>query len=140
MAETGTAVASSARSGSLRNSEAATDSEMNAWLGEVMLLTARRKEDDDDLAARLHVYTRRLSEYPKDMVRAVLREWPNRNKFFPTWCELKAALYEMHPKPDRAVACLPRPELTPEERAERKRRAEELKSIAKRIGAQGKHK
>jgi len=60
------------------------------WVAELSVITAPRKSDGMTMELMLAAYSRRLAEYPADMVREVLilRTW----KFFPTWAELKEAL------------------------------------------------
>ncbi len=56
------------------------------WLAELSVITAKRADDQMSEALRLEAYTRRLREYPTDVVRHALLG--NRWKFWPTWAEL----------------------------------------------------
>jgi hypothetical protein len=60
------------------------------WLAELSVISARRADDDMSETLRLHAYTRRLSEYPADVVKMALldKTW----RFFPTWADLHDVL------------------------------------------------
>jgi hypothetical protein len=60
------------------------------WIAELSVISARRADDDMSETLRLHAYTRRLSEYPADVVKMALldKTW----RFFPTWAELHEVL------------------------------------------------
>lgn len=45
---------------------------------------------DDDLALQIESYTRRLLDYPLRAVLKVIRRWPDENRFWPAWQELRA--------------------------------------------------
>ena len=62
------------------------------WVTICAVLTAQPRDDDMSAELKLRAYVEKLSEYPGDVVREVLNEWPGRSKWFPTWAELKAAL------------------------------------------------
>lgn len=64
----------------------AKDEEIHLWLADLSAVTARRSEGEAEGVLTLAAYTDRLSKYPGDIVRHVLREW--RGKWFPTWGEL----------------------------------------------------
>lgn len=67
--------------------------ELVVLLGEVRFLTAMPRDLTlDDLTAQLALYARKLQHYPADVVRHTLRTWPDGNKFWPTWAELKPDL------------------------------------------------
>lgn len=57
-------------------------------LTETFIRTAPRAQTTDDLKLRLAVYESDLSEYPADIVRYALREWPKHNVFWPVTKEL----------------------------------------------------
>lgn len=57
-------------------------------LAELSVITARRADSDLEEALRLEAYTRRLVDYPADVVRQALLV--HRWKFWPTWAELAA--------------------------------------------------
>lgn len=67
-------------------------SQIEAWLAELSVITAKRPGDDFEEALRLSAYTSRLSDFPADVVRYALLERPWR--FFPTWEELSVACRE----------------------------------------------
>jgi len=55
-------------------------------------LTIPRKESQGEYDMTLEAYTEQLKDYPADAVIDVLRSAPGRNKFFPSWFELKEML------------------------------------------------
>ena len=55
-------------------------------------LCKRRSETDDDTVLTMSAFLDKLKEYPADAVRKVLEDWPNQNRFTPTWAELKVDL------------------------------------------------
>jgi hypothetical protein len=71
----------------------ASQDQIEAWVAELWVITAHAKSDEMTLELMLKAYTKRLSEYPADIVREVLlvRVW----KFFPTWADLAEALDAM---------------------------------------------
>jgi len=105
----------------------ATREKIEQWVAELSVITAPRKSDGITMELTLAAYSKRLAEYPADMVREVLiiRTW----KFFPTWAELKEVLdtmladrrailaaCEVVPQPE-PVHATQRETLTPEQRA-----------------------
>jgi hypothetical protein len=68
----------------------ATDDQMDEWLTELMLVSARRAADTDTVDLTMEAYIKRLRPYPGDVVREVLQSWSG--KWFPTWGELKEVL------------------------------------------------
>lgn len=54
------------------------------------LVQSRQSEAETRL--RVAAYVDRLAEYPADVVAAVLRAWPDNNKFWPAWFELREEL------------------------------------------------
>lgn len=50
-------------------------------------LTVRRA--DDAAAVTIAAYKSVLSRYPLDVALQALRDWPERNRFFPAWAELR---------------------------------------------------
>ena len=64
----------------------APENEIHEWLAELQVITVRTREDDVTTALKVKAYTARLSNYPADMVKAVLLGW--RGKYWPTWGEL----------------------------------------------------
>ncbi|MGE0830820.1 MAG: hypothetical protein AB7O04_15910 [Hyphomonadaceae bacterium] len=67
-------------------------------LAELALLVEKRENDDDISEARMAAYLQRLQAYPGDIVLFVLKAWPDRSKFWPTWAELREALDERFAK------------------------------------------
>jgi hypothetical protein len=61
--------------------------ELEAWLAELSVITARRQDDEFTEELRLKAYTSRLSAYPADVVHAALlvEAW----RFWPSWVELE---------------------------------------------------
>lgn len=68
----------------------ADDAMIAAAVGECAALTAPRNGESADVVLR--AYLSRLKGWPADVVLTVLREWPKRSKWFPTWQELESAL------------------------------------------------
>ena len=60
---------------------------IEGWLAELSVIVAKRQDDDFTETLRLEAYTKRLMEYPADVVRHALVEktW----RFWPSWDELK---------------------------------------------------
>lgn len=63
-----------------------TRDQIEGWLAELSVITARRRDDDMTEALRLGAYASRLNDYPADVVRhaLVVHRW----KFFPPWIEV----------------------------------------------------
>lgn len=61
-------------------------------LAECWALCKRRNEDEDDTALTLGALIDRIKVYPGDIVLEALAEWPNKNKFTPSWAELREIL------------------------------------------------
>lgn len=59
-----------------------------AELTRVRALTISRDQSTADLELVAAAYADELREYPVDVVREVLREWPRTHRFWPTLCEL----------------------------------------------------
>jgi len=68
----------------------ASDREMAIWLAELSTISVRRSESAQEGALAITAYTRRLRDYPGDIVRDTLLNWAG--KWFPTWAELKEIL------------------------------------------------
>lgn len=122
------------------------------WLAELSVISAKRVDDDFSEELRLTAYTRRLGEYPADMVRHVLlvERW----RFFPTWQELAERLDAMKAERERVIrtvqsrarqaACAKEqadlePEISEEEREKRRQRMAEaaektLKAMRRNMG------
>lgn len=61
-------------------------------LAKVYYLTASKKEDGEDLTLRFAAWEDQLSAFPGDVVLAVLRDWPNDNRYWPTWDAIRPKL------------------------------------------------
>ena len=59
---------------------------------EVFTLTKMRGSNQIELDFAVRAYAARLADYPADTVFAVLKDWPNRSKWWPSWCEIKEQL------------------------------------------------
>lgn len=79
-----------------------------AELARLRALTKARAEDANDLEMLAHVYAEELSRYPGDVVRAALRSWTRREKWWPAWAELKAELDRMTRKREALCGALKR--------------------------------
>lgn len=53
-------------------------------------LCSRRSDAEDDTKFLAALLLARLAEYPADVARAAMRRWTDREKWFPSWAELKA--------------------------------------------------
>lgn len=60
---------------------------MDAALAYCEALTKRRADDAAEVTAQ--AYKSALARYPMDVALQVLREWPERNPWFPSWSELR---------------------------------------------------
>ena len=67
----------------------ATPAQLFEWLGALGLKTIQRKQDQASMDLTLRVYVTELSKYPAGVVQQVLEAWPERNKWWPAWAELK---------------------------------------------------
>lgn len=72
-------------------------------LAKLSALVAQRADSDAGAEVQLAAYAERLREYPADIVAEVLRDWPNRSQWWPTWFELRERL---EPKLQRRLAML----------------------------------
>jgi hypothetical protein len=68
----------------------ASNADMELWIAELSLITAKRNTSDAAAELLLTAYTTRLANYPGDIVRETLQTWAG--KWFPTWGELKEIL------------------------------------------------
>ena len=93
--------------------------QIEAWLAELSVIAPRRVGDEFEEALRLSAYTRRLGEYPADVVRYALIERPWR--FFPSWAELDSACKEVVTKRKAMMAALEREDRKPSHRREERR-------------------
>lgn len=70
--------------------EAAPRDVVLAKLAELWALTKQRGTDADDMKLMLGAFGSRLMEYPEDVVREACDRWGRREKWWPSWAELKA--------------------------------------------------
>lgn len=61
--------------------------ELTALLGELRVTTRSKAESAVITELQLEVYARKLSQWPADVVRALLTQWAEGNDFWPTWHE-----------------------------------------------------
>lgn len=71
----------------------ANDQKIIEWLTICAALTVDKKEDAASSEVRLHAYVSKLRQYPGDVVRKTLDEWPDRSKWFPAWEDLAKAMH-----------------------------------------------
>jgi len=62
------------------------------WVSDMAAETAIKAGTQDDNEQRLALMVGRLEGYPADIVREVCRQWPTKNKWWPTWFDLQNAL------------------------------------------------
>jgi len=73
--------------------EPASEAEIERTLAVVSQLVARGRGGDDEAAdLQLEAYVAKLRRYPADIALAVLNRWPDTERFWPTWSEIKARL------------------------------------------------
>ena len=67
--------------------------ELEGWLAELAVITAKRVGDEFEETLRLEAYASRLRKYPADVARAALldRSW----RFWPSWAELEAVCFQL---------------------------------------------
>lgn len=63
-----------------------------AELARLRLLVTVRAEQEKSLEALAIAFAEEMAEYPPDIVRGVIREWGRREKWWPSWAELKERL------------------------------------------------
>lgn len=66
--------------------------EIMAELARMRLIVKVRAEQEQDLAAIAVIFAEEMAEYPPDIVRHALRGWTKREKWWPSWAELKELL------------------------------------------------
>lgn len=71
----------------------ASEEQLEVWLAELAVKTARRKSSDIGAEMAVSVYVAGLSKYPADTVRHVLTNY--RGQWWPTWGELADRLDEL---------------------------------------------
>ena len=62
------------------------------WLTICAVLTAAPRDDDMTAEFRMKVFAGELANYPGDIVRQALSDWPHKSKWFPAWRELQDVL------------------------------------------------
>ena len=62
--------------------------EILEWLAELKLLTRTRTMTDRELGLTFASLADRLADYPGEIVRTVLKRWPENSQWFPTLNEL----------------------------------------------------
>lgn len=71
-------------------SKAASPADLIRALTEVSAITAKKADGDAVNDVMLRAMALRLEEYPADVAIRAVRSWPDKSKWFPTWCEIKA--------------------------------------------------
>lgn len=56
------------------------------------VMTRVKDTGDDNAEFQIRVYADKLSKFPADAVKAVLRAWPDHSPWWPSWNELKVGL------------------------------------------------
>ncbi len=77
-------------------------SQIEGWLAELSTLVITRRQDGFSADLTLGVWTERLSQYPADVVRHTLRQWPDIGarvsslktsaKYWPAWADISPLL------------------------------------------------
>lgn len=92
--------------------------DVEAWLAELSVIVAKRRDDEFTEGLRLEAYASRLRRYPIDVVKSVVlsRTW----KFWPSWSELEQACEQLTAPRRAMLAALDRRAATaePHERRE----------------------
>jgi len=101
--------------------------EIEGWLAELSVITAKRQDDGFAEELRVTAYSSRLSRYPADVVRSVLLK--STYRFFPTWDELEKRCAAMTGPRLHMIAALERGP-TPEESKRRPATDDEKARIA----------
>ncbi len=67
----------------------ASEATIVGWIGELSVISPKRKGSEFEAALLIKAYADRLAKYPADIVKAVMvdRSW----KWFPSWDELRTA-------------------------------------------------
>jgi hypothetical protein len=63
-----------------------------AALTNVRVLTISRASTSEDLDLTLAAFADALSEYPADIIRKALRDWPRNHKYWPTLAEIRTSM------------------------------------------------
>lgn len=80
--------------------------QIEAWIAELSVISARRADDEFSESLRVTAYSSRLSRYPADVARHVLLK--QTYKFFPTWDELEKRCEAMAGPRRQMIAALER--------------------------------
>jgi hypothetical protein len=78
-----------------RSMQPAPDEMIVAALAECAALCCRKADGDEMNDAAVRAYVARLRSVPADCALTALKDWPNRNKFFPTWHELQSEINKL---------------------------------------------
>ena len=122
------------------SSKAASDKYLMMGLTEMGAITARKADGDAVNQVTFRALAKRLEEYPADVALTAVRHWPDKSKWFPTWCDLKAEC-EALMRPRRILEAALRREAEQEppverpEADERKRMADDLRNMVKGMRA-----
>lgn len=73
--------------------------EIMGWLAILRTLVRAPNNSEFEAELVLRAYCEKLREFPKDVVRYVLTKWPDHSEWWPTWVDLRQALFD---------ACTPR--------------------------------
>ena len=82
--------------------------EIEAWLAEMSVVVAKRRDDPFDEGLRLEAYASRLRQYPADVARAALFKKPGWI-FWPTWSELERVCDTLVAPRNRMIFALENP-------------------------------
>ena len=86
--------------------------EIEAWLAELSVVVAKRRDDAFDEGLRLEAYASRLGQYPADVARSAIFKKPGW-MFWPTWSELEKVCDTLVAPRNRMIFALENPP-TPE--------------------------
>lgn len=87
----------------LRQEDApASDREIAGMLATMNAALVQSRQSESETRLRLAAYVDRLRDYPQDVVSTALRQWPDKNRFWPAWAELRVEL-ERIARPRRAL-------------------------------------
>lgn len=82
--------------------------EIEAWLAELSVVVAKRRDDPFDEGLRLEAYASRLRQYPADVARSALFKKPGW-MFWPTWSELEKVCDTLVAPRNRMIFALENP-------------------------------
>ena len=107
------------------------------WIAEVDAITVSASADEMTTTLKIEALTRRLTQFPADLVKAAILGWPG--KFFPTFAELSARMAPDFADRMRIVNALraataPPAENAADRRAQRRLTPEEAQAIIDEAG------